>query len=191
MAVLDYITGNTDRRVFNFRTDRHGGIGAIDNALSFPQAPDSCFGIRSESSVEPLPTALCPEVLDRVRSVDPEYLRAAWTDAGLTDKAVAGALARLQEIADNGATHGTVCGGDERFEQQLVEVFGFPPGAATASDALHSGPQGSPVGRRRVRGAVGRQYTDQRGQGDVRFGCHQISPCWSRPLTGRGPRFLR
>ncbi|MFQ6225800.1 hypothetical protein [Nocardia sp. NPDC002869] len=107
MAVLDYVMGNSDRHAFNFRTDRHGGIVAIDNALSFPEAPDSRFGIRSDFVSRSLHTDLCPEVLERVRSVDPEYLRAAWTDAGLSDKAITGALARLQEIADNGAIHGT------------------------------------------------------------------------------------
>lgn len=106
MAVLDYVIGNTDRHWGNFRTDRHGGIVAIDNTLSFPEFPDPIYGIRSDFVTEFRDVALSPEVVDRVRAVDPEMLRAAWTDAGIGDKATAGALERLQEIRDHGMITG-------------------------------------------------------------------------------------
>ncbi|MFI2229939.1 hypothetical protein [Nocardia testacea] len=128
IAVLDYVIGNTDRNVFNFRTDRHGGIVAIDNALSFPEEPDSRFGIRSDFVSRSLHTPFRPEVLDRVRSVDPEYLRAAWTDSGLSDKAIAGALARLQEIADNGAIHGTAWPGPINRSAFPADTLHLPDG---------------------------------------------------------------
>lgn len=106
MAVLDYVMGNTDRHWGNFRTDRHGGIVAIDNTLSFPEVPDPIFGIRSDFVTEFRGVVLSPEVVDRVRAVDPEMLRASWTDAGLGDKAITGALQRLQEIRDDGMITG-------------------------------------------------------------------------------------
>jgi hypothetical protein len=106
MAVLDYVMGNTDRHLNNFRTGRDGEIVAIDNTLSFPEAPDPRFGIRSDFVKEFLDVELRPEVLERVRAVDLDQLRAAWTDAGLSDKAVDGALNRLIEIR----THGTITG---------------------------------------------------------------------------------
>lgn len=106
MAVLDYVIGNTDRHWNNFRTDRHGGIVAIDNTLSFPEFPDPIYGIRSDFVTEFRGVALSPEVVDRVRAVDPEMLRAAWADAGIGDKAITGALARLQEIRDHGMITG-------------------------------------------------------------------------------------
>lgn len=112
MAVLDYVIGNTDRHWNNFRTDRHGGIVAIDNTLSFPEFPDPIFGIRSDFVAEFRGVALSPEVVDRVRAVDPEMLRAAWADAGIGDKAITGALERLQEIRDHGMITGRAWPGD-------------------------------------------------------------------------------
>lgn len=106
MAVLDYIMGNTDRHLGNFRTDRHGGIVAIDNSLSFPETPDSRFGIRSDFVKQFQHVELSADVLESVRSLDPEHLRAAWRDAGLSDTAVDGALARWREICENGAITG-------------------------------------------------------------------------------------
>jgi hypothetical protein len=112
MAVLDYIMGNTDRHVENFRTDRHGGIVAYDNSLSFPEAPDPQSGIRSPFVKQFHHVELSADTLARARAVDPDHLRAAWTDAGLGEKAIEGALARWREICDHGAITGAAWPGE-------------------------------------------------------------------------------
>lgn len=119
MAVLDYVMGNTDRHMDNFRTGRDGDIVAIDNSLSFPETPDSRFGIRSPFVWEFRNVELSEEVLARVRAVDLDQLRAAWTDAGLSVKAINGAMDRLVEIRTHGAITGDAWPG--LINHQFVE----------------------------------------------------------------------
>ncbi|WP_433574644.1 hypothetical protein [Nocardia brasiliensis] len=106
MAVLDYVMANTDRNWDNYRTGRDNDIVAIDNSLSFPEVPDPHVGIRSDFVYEFRNRELSRETLAAVHAASPDQLRAAWTDAGLSDNAVAGALARLNEIRTHGAITG-------------------------------------------------------------------------------------
>ncbi|WP_306362752.1 hypothetical protein [Nocardia sp. CC227C] len=70
MAVLDYVIGNTDRHWGNYRTGRDGAIVAIDHGLSFPEAPDSRSGIRSDFVKEFRNIALSEEMMTKVEAVD-------------------------------------------------------------------------------------------------------------------------
>lgn len=106
MAVLDYIIGNTDRHLRNYRTGRHGEIVAIDNALTFPEAPDPRMGIRSDFAVEFHNVELSEEVLGSVRALEVGQLRTMLYDGGLSEKAVEGACARLVEIQNHGKITG-------------------------------------------------------------------------------------
>ncbi len=106
MAVLDYVIGNTDRHLGNYRTGRHGEIVAIDHQLSFPESPDPRIGIRSGFVKQFLDVELSEEVMAQVRAVDLDRLRAALLDSKISEKAVDGALARLVEIR----THGKITG---------------------------------------------------------------------------------
>jgi uncharacterized protein YukE len=104
MAVLDYITGNTDRHGKNYLTGADGSPVAIDHGYSFPEAPTDA--IRSDFVVQHLNAPLGDDVLDRVRAMDPEQVRGMLTATGLNDSAVDGAVARLREIQ----THGMITG---------------------------------------------------------------------------------
>lgn len=115
MAVLDYVIGNTDRHWGNYRTGRDGELVAIDHAFSFPESPDSRYGIRSDFVREFLNKELSTEVVDSVRAVDMDRLRTALLDTGLSDKVVKGALDRLREIR----THGKITG-----EKWAGEILG-------------------------------------------------------------------
>ena len=105
MGVLDYIIGNTDRHVGNYRTlmvDGRPRPVAIDHAQSFPESPDGLYGIRSDFTKAHLNQTLDRDVLQAVKSLHPDRLRAGLQDAGLSDKAVDGAVSRLQEIQRSG-----------------------------------------------------------------------------------------
>lgn len=106
MAVLDYVIGNTDRHLNNYRTGPEGDIVAIDHGLTFPESPDPRYGIRSDFVAEFHHVPLGDEVMRHVRAVDVEQLRIGLLDSGLSEKAVRGALDRLGEIRDNGMITG-------------------------------------------------------------------------------------
>ncbi|MEV0363626.1 hypothetical protein [Nocardia fusca] len=111
VAVLDYITGTFDRRPDNFRTvDRgdHLDLVAIDHGRSFPVGMDP-LNVQINSPFVALHRGetLEPEVLDALRNVDTDYLRAAIESAGnIHPNAVDGALARLAKILQKGCIPG-------------------------------------------------------------------------------------
>ncbi|MEV6432014.1 hypothetical protein [Nocardia sp. NPDC051463] len=102
MAVLDYVMGNIDRHPGNYRSVQKGDqldVVAIDHGRSFPHARYPLdIDIRSEFVREHRGKVLDDDILHSINNVDQESLRAALTDAGLSDNAVNGALARLNEI---------------------------------------------------------------------------------------------
>ncbi|MGW1740940.1 hypothetical protein ACWCPQ_19275 [Nocardia sp. NPDC001965] len=106
VAVLDYIIGAMDRHPGNWRTVDRGeylDIVAIDHGRSFPENPDA-LNVELDSDFlhvhkgEPLETG----VLDAVRAVEIDRLRAALEDAGLSRGAVDGAVTRLEKIRELG-----------------------------------------------------------------------------------------
>jgi hypothetical protein len=109
MAILDYIIANADRSQINYRTDRDGGIVAIDHQLSFPGKPGSDHGINSDfvkAFVADPNRRFSDEVMRSVNAIDTNELRKSLLDVGLSRKAVQGALDRLSEIR----AHGTITG---------------------------------------------------------------------------------
>ncbi|WP_306356075.1 MULTISPECIES: hypothetical protein [unclassified Nocardia] len=118
MAVLDYITGNTDRHAGNYRTvvesDRIRPV-AIDHSLTFPEYRDTEFGIRSDfishymndrGPDAPSDGSLHSDVLRDVRALHPDQLRSNLGDLGLSDDAIKGAVDRLVEIQQDGKITG-------------------------------------------------------------------------------------
>jgi hypothetical protein len=105
MAVLDYVTGNTDRHGGNYLTGSDGSVVAIDHGYSFPEGKDP-YGIRSDFVADHLNQPLSPEVMAKVRAVDPDQFRGMLHDSGLSDAAVDGAMARFVEIRDRGMITG-------------------------------------------------------------------------------------
>lgn len=106
MAVLDYVTGNTDRHTGNFVTDAGGNIVAIDHGYSFPETPDPRFGIRSDFVQQNVNTPLSDEVMQNVRAVDPGQVRTTLQASGLSDQAVDGVVSRLGEVQSRGMITG-------------------------------------------------------------------------------------
>lgn len=106
MAVLDYVMGNTDRHPRNYGTGMDGSPVAFDNGSSFPESPDPKFGIRSSFVTSHLGEALSPDVIERVRALDPDQVGGMLRQSGLSDVAVDGALARLREIQEHGMITG-------------------------------------------------------------------------------------
>lgn len=108
MAVLDYVIGNSDRHPHNYRTNEDGGVVAIDHGYSFPESPDPRMGIRSEFAYAAAigQISLSPELLAKINAVDPADLRATLEANGISEPAITGTLARLDEIKENGAITG-------------------------------------------------------------------------------------
>ncbi|MEV6072647.1 hypothetical protein AB0L82_39410 [Nocardia sp. NPDC052001] len=117
MAVLDYVTGYTDGGLGNYRTAlgdprfRNGDLVGIDRDLSFPEAPDPTWGIRSHFVVEHQGQPLHPDVLAQVRAVHPDRLPELLGDFGpgmprLSANAIEGAQRRLAEIQADGMITG-------------------------------------------------------------------------------------
>lgn len=106
MAVLDYVTGNTDRHLGNYLTDPDGNVIAIDHGYSFPESPDPRFGIRSDFVAQNMNVPLSDEVMNSVRAVDPGQMRSMLQGMGLGGPATDGALARLREVQTNGMITG-------------------------------------------------------------------------------------
>ncbi|MGW5383846.1 hypothetical protein [Nocardia sp. NPDC003963] len=109
MAVLDFVLGNSDRGYTNFRTTSEGDLVAFDHEMTLPDSPAPLFGdlqashyshfLRSPDT-EPMP--LHEDVMRAVSSVDPEQIRAAFTDLGISDDAIQGALTRLELVRSDG-----------------------------------------------------------------------------------------
>ncbi|GAB3768365.1 hypothetical protein [Microlunatus parietis] len=105
MAVLDYVSGNSDRHEGNYLTTEARRPVAIDHGCSFPEG--SSTAIRSNFVTERIGKQLSPEVFNHVTSVDCNELRTSLEASGLSEPAVAGALARLEEIQSNGMINGS------------------------------------------------------------------------------------
>lgn len=110
MGVLDYILGNTDRNVFNNRTQDEGRPSAIDNGLCLPR--DSRDPIRSRWTRNHINQPLPDEVLGVVRKLSPERVASVLAELGIEDDAVVGLLRRLEEIANTGKILGAAWGGE-------------------------------------------------------------------------------
>jgi hypothetical protein len=99
MAVLDYIIANTDRHQNNYLTNRKRPV-AIDNGCTFPES--ATVPIRSDWVVSRLKRPLSASVMAQVNQVDTNALRGALRDVGLSNEAINGAVARLNEIKNYG-----------------------------------------------------------------------------------------
>ncbi|BDT92458.1 hypothetical protein IFM12275_24340 [Nocardia sputorum] len=110
MAVFDYLTGNLDRNTGNYLTRPDGRIIAIDHGLTFPETTDPIGDRRSQIMSDFVyrhqNSPLTPEILESVRSVDPNAVRIALQDLELGDDAIAGTLRRLEEIQRDGMISG-------------------------------------------------------------------------------------
>ncbi|MFI5538468.1 LuxR C-terminal-related transcriptional regulator [Nocardia sp. NPDC051900] len=106
-AVIDATIGMMDRRG-NWRTVKRGDhrdLVLIDHAWSFPASTDpfdieidSPFVAAHKGEQHPLE----PEVLEAMRNVDTNHLRAAFEDAGMHPSSADGAVARFVRIRDLG-----------------------------------------------------------------------------------------
>jgi len=110
MAVLDYVTGNTDRHGGNYLTGPDGSVVAIDHGFSFPDG--SRDPIRSDFVRDHLGQPLDPSVVDAVRAVDPGQMRHMLQESGLSPQATDLAVARLEEIQRRGMITGEAWPGD-------------------------------------------------------------------------------
>lgn len=106
MAVLDYVIGNSDRWMGNYRTDASGNIVAIDHGYAFPATPDSRFGIRSDFVYNNIDVPFSPEIMSLVRAVDTRGFETMLGASGLKQNAIRGAIARLREIRSRGMITG-------------------------------------------------------------------------------------
>jgi hypothetical protein len=110
MAVLDYVTGNTDRHGGNYLTGPDGSVVAIDHGFSFPDGAGD--PIRSDFVRDHLNQPLDPAVADAVRAVDPGQMRQMLQDSGLSPQATDLAVARLEEIQRRGMITGEAWPGE-------------------------------------------------------------------------------
>ena len=105
MAVLDYIIGNLDRMVRNYRVAANGDLVAIDHGSSFPE--NRGLGIRSNFVDKFRNKPLDERVLEHVDAVDVRLFREALCGLELSERAVGGALERLHEIRSQRRIIGT------------------------------------------------------------------------------------
>lgn len=111
MAVLDYVIGNSDRHNGNYLTDQNGGVVPIDHGYSFPVDQDSfdrgpIRGIRSDFVANEYGNYLDQDIIDGLNRVDADQLGDDLSRLGLEDRAVDGAISRLDEIRQNGGITG-------------------------------------------------------------------------------------
>lgn len=110
MAVLDYVTANSDRHPNNYLTGPDGRPVAIDHGETFPLNNEN--GITSQFVGSWLDRPLSPEVLAHVRAVDLSAFRDMLLARGITEQAADGAVARLREIQEEGMITGRAFGGE-------------------------------------------------------------------------------
>ncbi|MFX0595022.1 hypothetical protein [Melissospora conviva] len=104
MAVLDYISGNTDRHMGNYLTGPDGRLVAIDHGYSFPESNAEL--LRSEFVQQQKNQPLSPETMARIHATDPDRMAERLRASGLGEKAVDGAMDRLNEIRSRGMITG-------------------------------------------------------------------------------------
>ncbi|WP_459549837.1 protein kinase family protein [Nocardia sp. X0981] len=101
VAVLDYIMGNRDRHSFNYRTVTVGGrpqVVAIDHARSFSVGDPLTVDIRSPFVHAQRGKPFEPEILEALNRVDTHLLRTAFGEAGIQERAIDGAITRLENL---------------------------------------------------------------------------------------------
>jgi hypothetical protein len=107
LAVVDAITGNTDRHGNNFLIDRAGHINAIDNGLSFPRESDSRSPRyndfhRGLGAAPWVTDEISPGLLEKVRALDEEKLDKMLYDMDIEREARKAAIIRLKHLKRNG-----------------------------------------------------------------------------------------
>ncbi|MFI7609479.1 hypothetical protein ACIBTV_30805 [Micromonospora sp. NPDC049366] len=104
MAVLDYISGNTDRHMGNYLTGPDGRLVAIDHGYSFPES--NAEPLRSDFVQQLTNQQLSPETMARIQATDPAVLADRLRATGLSEQAVAGAMDRFNEVRSRGMITG-------------------------------------------------------------------------------------
>ncbi|MGK5738069.1 hypothetical protein [Micromonospora sp. URMC 103] len=104
MAVLDYVSGNTDRHMGNYLTGPDGRLVAIDHGYSFPES--NAEPLRSDFVQQQMNQQLSPETMARIQATDPAALAGRLRDTGMSEQAVAGAMDRFNEIRSRGMITG-------------------------------------------------------------------------------------
>lgn len=120
MGVLDYVIGNVDRHGANWGSFSDGTPAGWDNGLTFTNPSNisdaSNLGarppvIKSDFVANVLGQPLDPSLLSSLQSVDVNQLAQNLIDAGIPQPNVAQAIARLQEIQNNGMITGEAWAG--------------------------------------------------------------------------------
>jgi hypothetical protein len=96
MAVLDYITGQMDRHAGNYRSQDDGRPAAIDNGLSFPEG--NAEPLRSVFFDAIIDQPLDPAIQRQVEALDVDDLERRLRAAGLSEAALRGMEARIEEV---------------------------------------------------------------------------------------------
>ncbi|GAB3947004.1 hypothetical protein GCM10027614_41470 [Micromonospora vulcania] len=104
MAVLDYVSGNTDRHMGNYLTGPDGRLVAIDHGYSFPDSNGE--PLRSDFVQQQMNRPLSPETMARIQATDPAALADRLRGTGLSEQALAGAMDRFNEIRSRGMITG-------------------------------------------------------------------------------------
>ncbi|MGV9211028.1 hypothetical protein ACTFTM_04100 [Micromonospora sp. RB23] len=104
MAVLDYISGNTDRHMGNYLTGPDGRLVAIDHGYSFPES--NAEPLRSDFVTQQMNRPLSPETMARLQDTDPAALADRLRGTGLSEQALSGAMDRFNEIRARGTITG-------------------------------------------------------------------------------------
>lgn len=121
MAVLDYVTAQTDRHNENFQTDNLGHPAAIDNGLCLSRV--EVDPIRSDFVIGEYGKGLAAEILDGVSACDLDQLVGKLGVLGISKDAVEGVVRRIEEVRREGAITGDAWAGaivsaDYRFRVQ-------------------------------------------------------------------------
>lgn len=122
MAVLDYLLANTDRHCLNYMTSALGRPAAIDNGLCLPE--DDHSPMRSEWVRRSFGTPLDPLVMHEVMTCDEKTLVGKLATLGISEAAIAGFSARLDEVRTKGCIDGSgwngAIYGEDFFEDKRV-----------------------------------------------------------------------
>ncbi|MEU7840088.1 hypothetical protein AB0B39_03870 [Micromonospora sp. NPDC049114] len=104
MAVLDYVSGNTDRHMGNYLTGPDGRLVAIDHGYSFPESNGE--SLRSDFVAQQMNQPLSPDTMARIQATDPAVLADRLRGTGLSEQALSGAMDRFNEIRSRGTITG-------------------------------------------------------------------------------------
>lgn len=104
MAVLDYVTGQTDRHDDNYASTIDGRPAAIDNGLAF--STSDADAIHSDFVVAEFRQPLSPTLLEALGDYDRDRLSSRLAALGLPDSSIRDVHDRAKEIVENGAITG-------------------------------------------------------------------------------------